>query len=89
MLKMSSIRIFLYVAVVVFRIKLSVCLMDEFVIDVNDIMSDKLMPTSLFLIEGPAALNDNSSFLNEVTSLVAPGSVGNFQNAYATMGFHR
>lgn len=70
-------------------LRLAVGRMNEFSIDINDILNDKLMPASLFLIEGPQGRHDNVSALDDITGLIAPGSVGNLQNAYATMGFHR
>lgn len=71
----------------VFLLNIANALMNELSIDMNDIMSDKLMPVSLFLIEGRG--HDNGSDFNDITELIAPKSVGNFQKAYATMGFHR
>lgn len=73
----------------VYFLGISEGLMDEFSIDVNDILSDKLMPASLFMIEGPQSRHDNISYFEDITSLIAPGYIGNFQNAYVTMGFHR
>lgn len=75
------------VAKLAFLLNIANALMNELSIDMNDIMSDKLMPVSLFLIEGPG--HDNGSAFNDITELIAPKSVGNFQKAYATMGFHR
>lgn len=82
-------RIVLVVVKILFLLKTANGLMNELSIDIDDIMSDKLMPVSLFLIEGPQESYDNGSVLNDITDLIAPKSAGNFQNAYATMGFHR
>lgn len=72
------------------------CRMQEFSFDVNDILSDKLMPVSLMLIEkGEKSDFHNSSkrSLDDefqcATKDKINGEDGTFTNAFSSMGFHR
>lgn len=70
--------------------------MQDFVFDVNDILSDKLMPVSLMLLEG-GDRNDlqnlsQTTLDNEfecATKNKINGDEGTFTNAFSSMGFHR
>lgn len=62
-------------------------LMNEFSIDINDILSEKLMPVSLLMIEGRQSENINNK--TDLSLLIPIKNIGKFQNAYATMDFHR
>lgn len=64
---------------------------DSSVIDLNDILSEKLMPASLFFLENPVEQNIESEFrtLDNETRTFASNYDGTFNNAYSTMGFHR
>lgn len=65
---------------------------DSSVIDLNDILSEKLMPGSLFFME-PNLVEPNfqSEFrtLDNDTATFESNYDGTFNNAYSTMGFHR
>lgn len=66
--------------------------MDESaVIDLNDILSEKLMPASLFFMSSPVEPDVISEFrtLDNETDTVPSSYDGTFGNAYSTMGFHR
>lgn len=73
------------------RFDRSLCIMNEMAIDINDIMSDKLMPTSLFVIEGSNTIDNvtASDLFKNITSVLLPKNDGNFQSAYNLMKFHR
>lgn len=65
---------------------------DDSVIDLNDILSEKLMPASLFfMMDNPAEQNVQSEFrtLDNETRTLESNYDGTFNNAYSTMGFHR
>lgn len=66
---------------------------DNSVIDLNDILSEKLMPASLFFMEPNLSdQNFQSEFrtLDNDTWTEFEGTYdGTFNNAYSTMGFHR
>lgn len=64
---------------------------DDSVIDLNDILSEKLMPASLFFMDNPIEQNTQSEFrtLDNETRTLASNYDGTFKNAYSTMGFHR
>lgn len=70
-------------------------MMDEnSVIDLNDILSEKLMPASLFFMNNPVVdvVSEFRTLDNETTthSTNYDGTFTNsFTNAYSTMGFHR
>lgn len=70
--------------------------MQDFVLDVDDILSDKLMPVSLMLFEERVenGLNNLShGTLDDefqcVTKDKIAGKDGTFNNAFNSMGFHR
>lgn len=66
--------------------------MNEMAIDINDIMSDKLMPTSFFVIESLNAIENATTsnlLFNNITSVLLPKNDGNFQSAFNLMKFHR
>lgn len=69
----------------------SLGIMNEMAIDINDIMSDKMMPTSFFVIEGSNSIDNAtaSSLFNNITSVLLPKNDGDFQSAYKLMKFHR
>lgn len=81
---------------VVILCKLSSSKMQEFVLDVNDILSDNLMPVSLMLFEERVesdlknltqkTLDDEFQCL---TKDKITGKDGTFNNAFSSMGFHR
>lgn len=77
--------------VLLIRFDHSICIMNEMAIDINDIMSDKLMPTSFFVIEGTEPIDNatTSNLFNNITSVLLPKIDGNFQSAYKLMNFHR
>lgn len=64
---------------------------DDSVIDLNDILSEKLMPASLFFIENSDEKNAESEYrtLDNETRTFESNYDGTFNNAYSTMGFHR
>lgn len=67
-------------------------MMDEnSVIDLNDILSEKLMPASLFFMENSVEPDVVSEFrtLDNDTSTHSTNHDGTFNTAYSTMGFHR
>lgn len=59
----------------------------EFSINVEDILSEKLMPVSMLMIEGRQS--EPYSNRTDLTELIPFKNVGEFQDAYATMDFHR
>lgn len=61
------------------------------VIDLNDILSEKLMPASLFFMNNPVERDVVSEFrtLDNETSIDSTTYDGTFNKAYTTMGFHR
>lgn len=65
--------------------------MEDFVLDVNDILSENLMPTSFFVIDSENSLNHLK--LNEKSESIFNASQfkdhGTFSEAFSTMGFHR
>lgn len=69
----------------------SLSIMNEMAIDIGDIMSDKLMPTSFFMIEGTSSIDNatTSVLFNNITSALLPQNDGNFQSAFDAMRFHR
>lgn len=77
---------FLIVSVLLF--KCSVAIVNEMVINLNDILNEKLMPVSMFIIGGRSVdygQQDNMTTLENVNDM----SQGNFQYAFGTMDFHR
>lgn len=63
-------------------------MMENSVIDINDILSDSLMPASLLLIDNTNKFSDQKDYLiNNITANTKYD--GTFDNAYSTMGFHR
>lgn len=65
-------------------------MMDEnSVIDLNDILSEKLMPASLFFMNNPGedVVSEFRTLDNDTTD--STNYDGTFTNAYSTMGFHR
>lgn len=67
-------------------------MMDEnAVIDLNDILSENLMPASLFFMSNPVEADVISEFrtLDNETSNDPSNYDGTFSNAYSTMGYHR
>lgn len=81
MLQFNSVLVFC--AILINR---TAAIMNEMSINIDDILNEKLMPTSIFLIEGPKFTDNSSS--SQIYSNIT-GVVGNFQNAYNTMQFHR
>ena len=72
------------------------CKMQDFQLDVDDILNDKLMPVSLMLLEeGGKSDLANSSFksLDEEFKCATKDKIkkedGTFNNAFSSMGFHR
>lgn len=67
--------------------------MQEFVLDVNDILSESFMPMSLVMQEGGESDFKNSSSLEDefqcVTKERISGEDGTLSNAFSSMGFHR
>lgn len=70
--------------------------MQEFVLDVNDILSENLMPMSLMLVQGNGESDTKNSThrtLDDefqcVTKERITGKDGTFSNAFSSMGFHR
>lgn len=81
---------------VVFLYKSIKCRMQDFAFDVDDILSDKLMPVSLMLIEEGAKSqmkNLSQRSLDKefqcATKDKINGEDGTFTNAFSSMGFHR
>lgn len=74
-------------------IEKSISKMEDFVIDVNDILSENLMPTSFFLIDSDNKNSFNRSKFNENSQNIFNASQskdqGTFGEAFSTMGFHR
>lgn len=65
---------------------------DTSVIDLNDILSENLMPASLFFMVKPVEKYVESEFRtldNDTDSLFESKYDGTFNNAFSTMGFHR
>lgn len=70
--------------------------MQDFALDVDDILSDKLMPVSLMLLEERVESdlkNLSHKTLDDefqcVTNDNVAGKKGTFNNAFSSMGFHR
>lgn len=59
----------------------------ELSINVEDILSEKLMPVSMLMLEGRQS--DQFNNRTDLSELIPIENVGKFQNAYATMDFHR
>lgn len=59
--------------------------MDDFVLDVNDILNEKWMPGSLFMLEG----NVDYGTRKRDANLTMSTKDGTFNTAFSTMGFHR
>lgn len=68
-----------------------ICSMDDTVIDINDILSEQLMPASLFFNEKRPQLATNPDNLDYLSNVTKGGTQhdGTFGNAFSTMGFHR
>ncbi|XP_037027671.1 uncharacterized protein LOC119068245 [Bradysia coprophila] len=65
---------------------------DNSVIDLNDILSEKLMPASLFFMETnlpEQKFQSEFRTLDNDTGTFESSYDGTFNNAYSTMGFHR
>lgn len=69
------------------------CKMQQFSLDVNDILSENLMPASLMMIEGNAENLKNvtehsleNDFLCATKELIDDGTLN---NAFSTISFHR
>lgn len=84
---------FLFLAVLCKSIS---CRMQDFAFDVNDILSDKLMPVSLMLIEEGEKSdlqNLTQRSLDDEFQCATKGKIdgddGTFTNAFSSMGFHR
>lgn len=83
----------IYITVVVIinsKFLIYASMMDEHsVLDLNDILSEKLMPASLFFMSNP--VEDVSEFrtVDNETNTYSTNYDGTFTNAYSTMGFHR
>lgn len=63
-------------------------------LDINDILSVRLMPMSLLMLDTNnsskvASRNGNESPMNATSNLDEPNHDGSFGIAYSTMGFHR
>lgn len=56
-------------------------------INVEDILSEKLMPVSFLMIG--AHQSESSKNTTDLERLIPMKNVGKFQHAYATMDFHR
>lgn len=69
----------------------SSCIVNEMAIDINDIMNEKLMPASIFAIEGSNSMDNSSAlnFFNNITSVLRPTNGHNFESAFGLMKFHR
>lgn len=74
--------------------------MQEFVLDVNDILSDSLMPMSLMLVQTAEGANSDAKNATQsrrtldddfqcATKERITGKDGTFSNAFSSMGFHR
>lgn len=70
--------------------------MNNYFLDINDIMSDKLMPMSLIMLEGSGPSNENTK--NDSVDSLESGfqcatknlqDDGTINTAFSTMGFHR
>lgn len=63
----------------------------DYVIDVDDILSPNYMPTSLLMLENPETMDAQfvNSSVNVKKKYDAPAFGGKFDDAFATMGFHR
>lgn len=68
----------------------ALCSMENVYFDVNDILSETLMPTSFLMLDSSSRITTVSNHTND--DQCATDSVkynGKWQNAYSTMGFHR
>nr|CAH7730166.1 unnamed protein product [Callosobruchus chinensis] len=75
------------IEILVCLVSLELVRSSEDIIDVNDILSEDLMPTSLLIWEDPEkARKSNNGSASEVTRFKVDGSL---TNAMDTMGFHR
>lgn len=66
--------------------------MEDFVIDVNDILSENLMPTSFFMVENVPSSANHSKLDENLQNILNSTPIqdhGTFGEAYTTMGFHR
>lgn len=84
-----------HLCVLLIIVELSVAIMnrDSMAIDVNDILSEKLMPMSILYLEGTTKNSndtiDEANFLNNITSNLRSSFVGDIDSAISLMNFHR
>lgn len=60
---------------------------EQLVFDVNDILSENLMPGSLLLLEGSKDDKNNQRLLKNLTNFVIDD--GSLNRAFSTISFHR
>lgn len=60
-------------------------------INVDDILSEKLMPVSMFMIGGEKDYKNRNvtEVFNNITNLIENVGQGDFENAFGMMDFHR
>lgn len=61
-------------------------------LDIDDILSVKLMPMSLLMLDNHSKVVSSKSddgLRNTTSSMAEPNHNGSFEIAYSTMGFHR
>lgn len=90
--KMSQKSKFIGIVVYLLIIPNIICKMEDFVIDVNDILSENLMPTSFFMVENIQSLVNHSKVDENLENMLNATPIkdhGTFGEAYSTMGFHR